>query len=175
MNKRMEMNKFFLIIIIVSIFSISCEDSISYVKVEKNIMSQVLPDLLDSLYVDIMEPVPPALAPIFTEKGEFIGVDSVGYLERLKDFEFKKANYRRDSYKPIISFRDTIQNYSKNFLKQIDEPQLFTSVNYDNAPSLVDINDYKSFENYKFTNEVHNEEIDGVQAHNIFSLYRIKV
>lgn len=123
--------------ILIIIFFASCEKKVSELEFEKNVMTQIFPNLIDSTCVDsrLLSNFPPKYGEsIFDKTGHYIGVDSTKATEeeKLKLLEWKKRTLeiKNDTSKIIIAFDPKIKNSREN-LKEDFEKHFVSSKLYD--------------------------------------------
>jgi hypothetical protein len=116
------------IFILIIIFFASCEKKINDFDFEKNVMSEILPSIIDSTCVDIRiysDPPPKYGELKFNKVGKCIGIDSTKATSeeklRLADWKKKIAEIEKDSVKIIIAFDPKIKPYKKEFDKIVVE------------------------------------------------------
>ena len=105
------------IFILLIIFFTSCEEEVTEIEFEKNVMTEIFPSLIDSTCIDIrlMTNYPPKYGEsIYDKTGHYIGVDSTKATkeEKIKLLEWKKRTLeiKNDTSKIIIAFDPKIQN-----------------------------------------------------------------
>ncbi|QBZ97574.1 hypothetical protein [Flavobacterium sangjuense] len=94
----------------------SCERKISDLEFEKNVMTEILPSLIDSTCIDrrIMLNFPPKYGEsIYDKEGHYIGVDSTKATQEEKEnllkWEKKNLEIEKDTSKIIVAFKSKIE------------------------------------------------------------------
>jgi hypothetical protein len=111
MTKPVQLYFLFIIILFVS-----CEKKISDLEFEKNVMTEILPDLIDSTCYDtrVFTNSPPLLGEsIFDKEGNYIGTDSTKVTneqrQRLAEWKSEQTAIEKDTSKIIIAFDPLIK------------------------------------------------------------------
>lgn len=119
-------------LLFVIILFMSCQKKISDLEFEKNVMTEIFPDLIDSICIDYRTvPVPPPIYGqfIYDKEGNHIGIDSTKGTEKQKQ---KIAEWERnqeaiieaiekDTSKLIVAFNPKIKSNSKDLKEYLVE------------------------------------------------------
>jgi hypothetical protein len=120
---------FFLLIVL---FLGSCKKEISDIEFEKNVMTMIFPDLVDSICIDTRTvPIPPPIYGeiIYDKEGNYVSVDSTKGTEKQKQ-EIVNWKHNRDSIdgvikkdtsKIIVAFDPKIKKSNKELKEYLEE------------------------------------------------------
>ena len=143
-------------IIIIILFA-SCEKKISEVDFERNVMTEILPTLIDSTCIDrrIMLNFPPKYGElIYDKEGRYVKTDSTKATEKEKlnllEWKKKTLEIKNDTSKIIIAFESIIkfnkEDVKNDFEKYFNGSKLQKINKEDNLEYILD------FENIKLKN-----------------------
>jgi hypothetical protein len=144
--------------VLLLIFFASCEKKISNLEFEKNVMTEIFPNLIDSTCIDIrlMTNFPPKYGEsIYDKTGHYIGIDSTKATtsEKLKLLEWKKRTLeiKNDTTKLIIAFDPKIKNsrdsLKNDFEKHFPKAKIFKPKAENETEYILD------FQNIKLNNK----------------------
>jgi len=129
------------IIILLFFFFISCGKETTALEFEKNVMTQLLPSLIDSTCIDsrIMHNFPPKYGEsIYDKEGHYIGVDSTKATqedkENLVKWERRNLEIENDTSKIIVAFNPKLKFDTAEYLK-ITSQDHFKGVEIENPSS----------------------------------------
>lgn len=118
---------FLLIITTILIFA-SCKKSISDLEFERDVMTEILPSLIDSTCIDIrlFTNFPPKYGEaIFDKTGHYIGVDSTKATsqekKKLLEWKLNTEKIKRDSSKIVIAFNPVIEYSNENLNEYLEQ------------------------------------------------------
>ena len=120
---------------------ISCQKKISDLEFEKTVMTEIFPDLIDSICIDYrIVPVPPPIYGqfIYDKEGNHTGIDSTKGTEKQKQEIVKwKRNQEiiveaieKDTSKLIVAFNSKIKRSSKDLKEYLEKHFKVTEVFY---------------------------------------------
>lgn len=126
-----------LLFITFTILFTSCKKEISDLEFEKNVMTEIFPDLIDSTCIDYrIFSVPPPLygKRIFDDNGNEIGIDTTNtkakYERELLNEKSRIAKIEKDTSKLIVAF-DPILKYDEEDLTE------YFKTHFKNAKTLI--------------------------------------
>lgn len=130
-----------LCLLFVIILFMSCQKRMSDLEFEKNVMTEIFPDLIDSICIDYRTvPVPPPIYGqfIYDKEGNHIGIDSTKGTEKQKKeiVEWKRNQeaiveaIEKDTSKLIVAFNPKIEKSSKDLKEYLEEHFKVTEVFY---------------------------------------------
>lgn len=100
---------------------VSCQKKITHLEFEKNVMTEILPSLIDSTCIDTriyMNPPPPYGKMIFDSTGHYVGVDSTKATKKEKqeliEWKNNREKVKRDTSKIIIAFDPKIKKNNQD-------------------------------------------------------------
>jgi hypothetical protein len=125
------------LLIVIILFS-SCEKEITDLEFEKNVMTEIFPDLIDSTCIDIRlyTNFPPEYGEsIFDKTGHYIGVDSTKATKeqkrKLLEWKINTEKIKKDTSKIIVAFdpllKDNSQDLKEDFAKHFKNAKIFIS------------------------------------------------
>lgn len=113
----------------------SCKKEISDLEFEKNVMTEIFPNLIDSICTDsrtILSPPPVYGLLTYDEKGHRIRVDSTMSIEeqkqRMVKWKYNQERIEKDTSKLIIAFNPEIKRGSKDLKEYLEEHFKVTEV-----------------------------------------------
>lgn len=99
----------------------SCQKKISDLEFEKNVMTEIFPDLIDSICIDyrtVLHPPPIYGLLTYDENGHRVKVDSTMSIEeqnkRMAKWEHNQEAIEKDTSKLIVAFNPKIKSNSKD-------------------------------------------------------------
>lgn len=152
----------FFITIFITVFS--CQRKISDLEFEKNVMTEILPNLIDSTCVDnrILQLFPPLGKPIYDKDDNYIGSDTTDIKAERENWEKEIAKIKNDTSKIVLGFNpiiETIEEDNRNKLKQhfgenvIDDSSQIMTENYRiNFEKIILNQNFKLIDRSKFPN-----------------------
>ncbi|MBF4485381.1 MULTISPECIES: hypothetical protein [unclassified Flavobacterium] len=116
---------------------ISCQKKISDLEFEKNVMTEIFPDLIDSICIDyrtVLNPLPIYGLLTYDENGHRIRVDSTMGMEeqkqRMAKWEHNQEVIEKDTSKLIVAFNPKIKSNNKDLKEYLEEHFKVTEVFY---------------------------------------------
>lgn len=113
----------------------SCQKKISDLEFEKNVMTEIFPDLIDSICIDyrtVLHPPPIYGLLTYDENGHRIRVDSTISIEeqnkRMAKWEHNQEAIEKDTSKLIVAFNPKIKSNSKDLKEYLVEHFKVTEV-----------------------------------------------
>ncbi len=133
MIKPLQLSLLFMIIFLCG----SCQKKISDLEFEKNVMTEIFPNLIDSICIDsrtVLNPPPIYGALTYDEKGNRISVDSTISIEeqkrRMAKWKHNQETIEKDTSKLIVAFNPKIERTSKDLKEYLGEYFKVTEVFY---------------------------------------------
>lgn len=115
----------------------SCQKKISDLEFEKNVMTEIFPNLIDSICIDyrkVLKPPPIYGALTYDEKGNRISVDSTMSIEeqkrRMDKWKHNQETIEKDTSKLIVAFNPKIERSSEDLKEYLEEYFKVTEVFY---------------------------------------------
>ncbi|MWB95505.1 hypothetical protein GON26_14135 [Flavobacterium sp. GA093] len=90
---------------------ISCERKINDLEFEKNVMTEILPSLIDSTCIDsrILNLPPPLGKPIYDKDDNYVGRDTTEIKTERENWKKELARIKNDTSKIVIAFNPIIE------------------------------------------------------------------
>lgn len=115
----------------------SCQKKMSDLEFEKNVMTEIFPDLIDSICFDyrtVLNPPPIYGLLTYDENGHRISVDSTISMEeqkqRMAKWKHNQEAIEKDTSKLIVAFNPKIEKTSKDLKEYLEEHFKVTEVFY---------------------------------------------
>jgi hypothetical protein len=126
-----------LFLLFVIILFMSCQKKMSDLEFEKNVMTEIFPDLIDSICFDyrtVLNPPPIYGLLTYDENGHRISVDSTISMEeqkqRMTKWKLNQEAIEKDTSKLIVAFNPKIEKSSKDLKEYLEEHFKVTEVFY---------------------------------------------
>ena len=133
----------------------SCEKRETCQTYENNVFKEVFPEIVDSICTDrrLVVPPPIAQAPFIKANGDTIKYDTIGFQNKLKEYNKELARIKRDTLNLFIAVADSIHR-----VRKVDEPRIISyfetkktqADTTDIKPYKFDLNPFKENGKYKF-------------------------
>ena len=110
--------------------SFSCKKELSNLQIERNTITEIFPEIVDSIYMDrrIILPPPPPKLDFKTNKE-----DTIGYHNQLKKYWQHYDSIKNDTAKIVIAVNDYVENIWEEDRKQIMEIYKDSEFTYDRS------------------------------------------
>ncbi|WP_123773908.1 hypothetical protein [[Flexibacter] sp. ATCC 35103] len=115
----------------------SCQKNISDLEFEKNVMTEIFPDLIDSICIDyrtVLVPPPIYGEFIYDKEGNYIGVDSTKGTEKQEQeivrWKLNQEAIEKDTSKLIVAFNPKIERNRKDLKEYLGQHFKVTEVFY---------------------------------------------
>jgi hypothetical protein len=134
---------------------ISCERKINDLEFEKNVMTEIFPNLIDSTCIDsrILKLYPPLGKPIYDKDDNYIGSDTTKIKTERENWEKEMSKIKNDTSKIVIAFNpiiETIENDNRNELaKHFGKNVIQGSIQIITENYRIDFEKIKLNQNYK--------------------------
>ncbi len=115
-------------VFILLIFFTSCEKNEKAIEFNRNVLTEILPIIIDSTCVDIRifsNPPPKCGKLIFNKEGHYVRTDStkatLEEIKRLNEWKQQVTDVKKDTSKVIIAFDSKILPYEEEYKKTVVE------------------------------------------------------
>lgn len=119
MMKKLQKTTFILLIILFA----SCEKKVSELEFEKNVMTEIFPNLIDSTCFDsrLIKLLPPVGKAIYDKDDNYIGLDTTNIKRERENWEKEITKIKNDTSKIIIAFDPKIKKSRESLNKDFEE------------------------------------------------------
>jgi hypothetical protein len=149
--------------ILLIILFVSCQKKITDLEFEKNVMTEILPSLIDSTCIDTriyMNPPPPYGEMIFDSTGHYAGIDSTKATkeekQELLEWKNNSEKVKRDTSKIIVAFDPKIKNNNEDvkeaFEKHFKGAKIFNSKEEVKTEYILDLKNIKLKNKFQLRN-----------------------
>jgi hypothetical protein len=150
-------------IFLMIILFVSCQKKITNLEFEKNVMTEILPGLIDSTCIDAriyLNPPPPYGKTIFDNTGHYVGIDSTKATKEEKqerlDWKNNLDSIKRDTSKIIVAFDPKIkkknENVKQDFEKHFKGAKIFNSKEESQTEYILDFKNIKLKNKFQLKN-----------------------
>ncbi len=115
----------------------NCQKKVNDLEFEKKVMTEIFPDLIDSICIDyrtVLSPPPIYGLLTYDENGHRISVDSIMSIDeqkqRMAKWKHNQEAIKKDTSKLIVAFNPQIKNSSKDLKEYLREHFKVTEVFY---------------------------------------------
>ncbi len=138
-------------ILSILILSFSCKKQLSNLQIERNVISEVFPEIVDSIYMDRRIILPPPMPRLdFKTNKE----DTVDYHKQLKKYWQHEDSIKNDTAKIVIAVNDYVEKIWKEDKKQMIEIYKDSEFEYDSSKDLkrfkLDLNSFRKSKKFAF-------------------------
>lgn len=153
---KMNLFKFSVLFLVLFTTLISCEKKITDLEFEKNVMTEILPSLVDSICIDsrILRLPPPFGKAIYDKEDNYIGRDTTDIKAERENWEKQIAKIKADTSKVIIAFNPIVERIEeedrKALSKHFGKNGIQDSVHAKEGKYRIDFEKIQLNQNYKF-------------------------